>query len=99
MDEDEAEVVALLREAVRQQRMWPVVVTAVASVTAVGYVVSQAGNKVDDNVSASGPTALFGWALIGGAVAGITALVGFVQLSTFASLDRAMSAEGDEIAS
>ncbi len=91
-----------LRERQAQRRtMWRVVtaVTTVIAVIAIGYVVSQAGNRVDDNVPGSGPTALFGWALFASAVAGITAIVGFVQLSTFASLDRAMSAEGDEIAS
>ena len=91
-----------LRERQAQRRtMWRVVtaVTTIIAVIAIGYVVSQAGNRVDDNAPGSGPTALFGWALFASAVAGITAIVGFVQLSTFASLDRAMSGEGDEITS
>ncbi|MFT3832956.1 MAG: hypothetical protein QM711_06510 [Micropruina sp.] len=89
----------LIERHARRRRTWRLV-TAVASVIAViaiGYFFSQAGRTVDDNVPSSRPTALFGLSFFAGAGAAITAIVGFVQLSAIATVDRARADQGGQI--
>ncbi|MDF1488842.1 hypothetical protein [Tessaracoccus caeni] len=79
----------------RSRETWRLVTTVstIIAVIAIVYVASQAGNTVDDNAPESATSALFPLALFGGAVAGITAITGFIQLSTFPPVDHAAAVE------